>query len=363
MKLKKKAFMFEGIMFFVIFIILTTAFLTLYKKQSQFPKGYSIGERQFSLIKIYQKAENTLFYLDQSAKYSLQQAVYELAQNGGVTEFFVNEEIEGSETIYINNIEENQISKCGKFKGTNIWYKLEKDDSNIKKIGCFDEKSAFINLESLFNKKFNEFLINHPENILLDNYNYEIKDGLEITGRAIEPLRFYILKMDINSKIEETPIIKAAIKEPREKTTEFSGADFTGTQLCAKGTYCALTQEAYELLLKAENICLKKGEVSCLEVTSAYRSIEKQTILWNRNPNSKYVCPPSPTCPHTTGKVVDIRFKDKTRATMQEKDWKLLHDIMNEAGWIRYSNEPWHFECCGTQRYARAKEKGVTAIV
>ncbi len=88
------------------------------------------------------------------------------------------------------------------------------------------------------------------------------------------------------------------------------------------------------------------------------------------NPDSSKVCPPSSQCPHLSGNAVDIRFEGKTKETMTSNDWTLLHEIMSEAGWVRYGDEnnprkgePWHFECCGTIRYSRAQQQGVTAII
>ena len=114
-------------MFFIILIILTTAFFTLYKKQNKFPEGYLIGDRQFSLIKTYQKSESTLLFIDQSAKYSLQQSIYELAQNGGIFGIYESEEIDTSSVIQGNEIVVQTNNKCGKFRGANIWYNLEID--------------------------------------------------------------------------------------------------------------------------------------------------------------------------------------------------------------------------------------------
>ena len=39
--------------------------------------GQFIGNFQLNLLKNFQKSEKVLFYIDQSAKYSLQQAIYD----------------------------------------------------------------------------------------------------------------------------------------------------------------------------------------------------------------------------------------------------------------------------------------------
>jgi len=322
MKKKKSSLFFMPLIVIILIIVLVNLYIVLLEKGS-FTKP--IGSKQFDLFKVYSKAESALFYIDQSAKYALQQSVYELAQNGGITGI-AGDEPSSEENVIIPN------NGCGNYYGYNLWYT---ENNN-----CFNENKFKNNLKFLFIKKLNQYLTASPYNIQRDNYEYEIKDGLEIIGKAIFPLNFYILKD------EKKPIFKkpTEIKLPENQETFI---DFTDTELCAKGTRCRLTKEAYDLLLKSQEIAKQKG-VS-LEVTSAYRTLVEQNILWERNPNSGSVCPPSPTCPHLTGKAVDIKIKEKI-------DWVLLHKIMSETGWVRYSGEKLHFECCGTTRYAQAKE-------
>ncbi|MBI2656398.1 D-alanyl-D-alanine carboxypeptidase family protein [Candidatus Woesearchaeota archaeon] len=336
------------------------------------PLKYPIGKRQFDLLKTYQKAESALFYIDQSAKYSLQQAVYDLAQNGAsVSEFEINEL--NLNQIFIKN-------KCGKFKDAYIWYELKKDESgNYVKNQCFDSDKNFliINLIYLFHKNLDQYLTNSPYNIPLNNYDYEIKDSLELIGKAKSPLKFDILKD------ETKPVVKKPVEIQRDQQKLEDFTEETEENLCAKGIKCILTEEAYNLLLDSQKIAIKKGKR--LVVNSAYRSQEGQLAIWNKfaatYPNvedrRKRVCNPiNIECPHTTGNAVDVVFKEKTTKTMDINDWILLHDIMSEAGWVRYGvekrfdiGEPWHFECCRTKRYIKAKEeekrtgKKVTAIV
>jgi len=391
----KKAYALYWYMFMFGIFLSIGAFFYYYTINETPVDGDYIGHFQLKIIKSLQGGEKVLIYIDQSAKYSLQQAIYELAQNGGFSTVI------GDEGISF------ETNECGKFNGVNIWYKLKKDEEgNIIKIPCFDEKLLADNLGYKFDENFNQYLINYPSNILTNNYDYEFKGSLEIIGRAREPLIFDILKDETKAVMKKPTEIKIPIEfrekeskpaeeKPKEEiktekpvevkppTEAKDFIDFTGTDLCQKGTQCKLTKEAYGLLSEAERIakqklkqygirsaCLEREDSSCLEVTSAYRSIKEQESIWKRNPNSKMVCPPSPKCPHTTGNVVDIRFDGKTFATMTNTDWVVLEQIMTsvkndkgEIGWVRYANEEWHFECCGTPRYARAKEKGVIAIV
>ena len=316
-----------------------------------------VGSSSLALISISKEAEKVLFYIDQSAKYSLQQAVYDLAQNGGIPEIDFGEEIDSSGVTNNINIEKKpENNECGKLYGYSIWYRIRKDESGYTEKTCFDKKSVGANLQNFFNKNLNQYILNYPYNIPTDNYDYEARGSLEIIGRAKASLKFDILRKEA----------KEIVKEPIE--TPEGLIDFTETSLCAKGKRCLLTKEAYELLNKAQEIATQKKVF--LEVTFGFRTLQEQEEIWKKNPDSRYVCQPSPSCPHLTGNAVDIRFKGKIFDTMTVSDWKLLHEIMSQAGWVRYGDEKkfdvgerWHFECCNTIRYARATEKGVTAIV
>ena len=171
MKFGKKAMMFEFVMFFMILILLTTAFITLYKKQNKFPEGYWIGERQFNLINTYQKAEKALFYTDQSAKYSAHQTIYDLGQKGGY-----------------------ETSDCSNYLDYTLWNNFD-DENNL--IECYPKteeiKESF---KPVFKKNLDEYLINYPNTkIPKDNYDVSLKNEnnkLEILGKAREKLSFDI---------------------------------------------------------------------------------------------------------------------------------------------------------------------------
>lgn len=141
-----------------------------------------IGTSSLILLETANNAEKTLFYIDQSAKYSLQQSVYDLAQNGGVAEVETSDF--GASADY----------ECGKFNDAYVWYELINSGQDYAKKACFDENSANKNLKYLFNKNLNQYLQNHPSSILVDNYDYELKGSLEITGKAQKPLIFRISK-------------------------------------------------------------------------------------------------------------------------------------------------------------------------
>ena len=94
-----------------------------------------IGEIQLATLKTMQEAEQDLTYIDNAAKISAEQAIYELAENGGFKE-----------------------AKCGSY-GFNLW--------NDKNKECFPDYK--INFTSLFNDKLNKFLVGLN---LVDNYDF-----------------------------------------------------------------------------------------------------------------------------------------------------------------------------------------------
>ena len=365
----------------VVLIIFIKLFLVLWDKDAAF-KDNPLGKRQFGLIKTYTKAETVLFYIDQSAQFSLSQSAYELANNGGISE------------IEVSDVEGFAGYECGKFNDAYVWYQVEKQgDAYIPK-KCFDDSSPETNLKYLFDQKLDQYLLKHPYNIPTENYKYEFKNNLEIIGNAVYPIKFDIFKKEIpedfsayqNEQSQTKPIDAKQFDRQVEKTPD-GLRDFTGSDLCAKGSRCALKEEPFQNLLQAEKAAEEKKLCKgiCLEVYSAYRSKAEQEKLWNGDTPEryadryidpavriKYVCDPKggeKACPHMSGKVGDIRLKGKTTSTMTSADWNNLYSVMTSPDpnkqplWVRYSNEPWHFECCNTNRYARAIEKGATSIV
>lgn len=338
MNTKKAALVYNWTLTFMVIGILAWALLQFASKYNQLQP---LGTKQLVIFKTYSKAESTLFYIDQSSKYALQQAVYELAKNGGTVSEFDIDELDTSQPFVEN--------ECGKFNGAYLWYQIKKDTpgNNLKK-ACFEENSLTTNALYYFDGNLNKYMTNSPYDIPHDNYDYKVSDSLQIIGKAYSPIIFNILK-------EEKPVVKQP-SEFKSPETKENFVDFTGTELCAKGRKCLLTKESYDLLLKAQEIA-NKYKVT-LQVTYGYRTLEEQNRLWQKNPNSQLVCRPDSNCPHLSGKSVDIILKEKT-------DWPLLYKIMAEAGWIRYAQkgDEHHFECCGTDRYLRAKAEGKTEII
>ncbi|MBL7054763.1 hypothetical protein ISS05_03315 [Candidatus Woesearchaeota archaeon] len=134
-----------------------------------------IGQEALYLIKASNKAEQALFYIDQSAKYSVQQTIYDLAQKGGF-----------------------ESPKCGDYFGYSLW------NTKTKKIDeCSPDYKE--NFKSAFSGNLDEYLPNHPEvYIPLNNYNLQLKNQLEIIGYAISDLEIPI--GELGAEIEQFEI-------------------------------------------------------------------------------------------------------------------------------------------------------------
>lgn len=169
---KKAALVFNWMLTFLVIAILTFSLLKFSTKYSKFSV---IGKKQLDLFTTYQKAESALFFIDQSAKYALQQSVYDLSRNGGT---FPAQNTKG----------------CDNFYGYSVWYSLEKGQNNEYLMkSCFGVERVNESLIGIFNMSLNKYLDKYPSNIH-SNYSYQVKEGIEITAKASKPINFDIMK-------------------------------------------------------------------------------------------------------------------------------------------------------------------------
>jgi len=158
MKNKKGALVLVPFLVFLFVVGLIYAWSTITSSQQSFNE--KIGEKQFQLINTYQDGENVLFYIDQSAKYSAYQSIYDLAQNGGY----------------------NEEKICGDYLGYSLWMTKDKTIGECKP----DIKDNF---KSSFNENLNQFFENYNKisNIIIPKNNYKnliLKEKLNIIGIA-----------------------------------------------------------------------------------------------------------------------------------------------------------------------------------
>ncbi len=213
---KKASLFFLPILVIIALVVLISLYLILLSKSSPFVDT-PIGKRQFELLNTYIKAESALFYIDQSAKYSAEQAIYDLAKNGGFAE------IEEDEVDELESIKKNLLqTKCGRYSGYAIWYEIKENNAKLVAESCFQEKSLNINLQNnliaLFNDNLNNYFFNYPDNLPINNYNYQIRDSLEITGVAVSPIYFNIMKDFEVSEYDKEGITSKLQVEPTTTT-------------------------------------------------------------------------------------------------------------------------------------------------
>src|SRR3989338_7668493 len=160
----KKAMFFELFVVFGMVFVLTWALTNISEKKKQFlgddGKPLYIGERELGVLNAYQKGENLLLYVDQSAVYSSQQAVYDLGQSGGYY-----------------NLDEND-----KYIGHSLWQTKNKENYP-------DNKILKSNLKNFLNDNLNIHLKDYSSAYLpQNNYDFLVWEGekINVTGIATQ---------------------------------------------------------------------------------------------------------------------------------------------------------------------------------
>ena len=290
------------------------AFVVYFSLINQSPAGAEeyLGVLQLSVLKAFGNAESKVAYVEKSIKLSSEQAIYELGLNGGYSK--------------------DKKSKCGSIKENNIEYYIWSDKNDKD---CYPEVGDNIlgeNYFTYFDNSFNDMLKNSEIRFDKDDFNCNLIN---------EDNEFVPVECKGLIAIEEPIII---IKKVEMDVGELVPTGYK----CWGG--CKLRGVAAEKLKEAEKLAKEEGVE--LSVISAWRSIERQTYLWNKfGRDLVRVARPSQNAPHVRGCAVDIELKGKL---MDTKNKALLNDIMIRAGWVRYEAEWWHFEY-GTKRWAGTK--------
>lgn len=135
--------------------------------------GDYIGDFQLNIIKNFKKGERALLYIDQSAKTSLEQSIYDLAKKGGYS----------------------KEAECNSYQGINSWVSIERENGIIKIKECYPKDTEIKNsLIEGFDDNFDEYIANYPEIYIPYSYSYDIQGNLEINGKSSEDLVIYIYK-------------------------------------------------------------------------------------------------------------------------------------------------------------------------
>ena len=177
---KKGAIIFSPLLVVFMVIGFLIAWSAIMGKYGAFDR--KIGEKQFELINTYQEGEKAMFYIDQSAKYSSYQAIYDLGKSGGC----ISGEIHDGYRVWTINSPRQGI--C--FPSTQ------------------DSKNGFFDF---FSNNLNGYLSEYsPLGLPLNNYELSF-DGTTLIGTAKEPLNVPIIKDKSNGNLG-TYSIKAPFK-------------------------------------------------------------------------------------------------------------------------------------------------------
>ncbi len=151
----------------VVLVCLGFLFFQLNKRIGNFE--YDIGDMQIGLMLTQHSADNMLFYLDQSAKYSAYASAYSLAYKGG----FVS-----------------TADACGgDVQGYAVWNTC-KDPGNICFPGIFDNFNKITNTE--LNNYFADYAaIPNAQPFIKDNYIFTAHDN-KLTGTAIKNIEMNV---------------------------------------------------------------------------------------------------------------------------------------------------------------------------
>lgn len=173
---KKGALILVPFMVFLFVVGLVIAWSMITSSQQSFNE--KIGERQSKLINTYQQAEKALLYIDQSAKYSAYQSIYDLAQNGGFS----------------------KEKKCGDYLNYSFW---RTDSKEIDECTPDFKENFKLTFNDNLNQHFEKY--NKNSNIIIpkDNYNnLVVKGKLTILGIADSDLT-----LPIGLKREAVPTV------------------------------------------------------------------------------------------------------------------------------------------------------------
>lgn len=247
MKNKKGALLFAPMLLILMIVGLIYAYSEISAKYKRFNK--EIGEKQFELINTYQEGEKLLFYIDQSAKYSAYQGVYDLAKHGG-------------------------CSSGNEYNGYRLWAVDSPRDgicypsAENSKNGLFHFVSNNLNnYLSKYYAKFNKPIF--PSN----NYDFALEDGT-IIGIAKSPL-----VLPITDKKSGSELGRYSIKAPFKVNIE--NYDFAD--------YDKLKSRSQGVINECENVNPKRVPVNCVNEDGSknifsYENLALSTCMNGRRP-------------------------------------------------------------------------------
>lgn len=234
-----------------------------------------IGQYQFSILMTHNKAEKALFYIDQSAKYALQQAVIDLAKNGGYSD----------------------KNDCGYYFGANLW-SIQEENKALKECYPIYQELAD-NFKVFFDEKLTEYLVNYPDTLIPANYDYEIDGNVEMKGIAKEDIIINIVpanfvpKPPITSK-NTNEIYEQSLNQPTPEILRAPvkpGIDIETIQeyhpeVIVQYTKLCNIMGATDKLGNPPGVCTKTEKKCC--ITSGYRHPSKNAEIPGAARNSAH---------------------------------------------------------------------------
>lgn len=244
---------------------------SLYSKLEDQPDY--IGQIQFSYLEAAQQAENSLFYADQSAKYSIYDSLFTLGENGG---------------LYVS-------SRCGDYKGYLLWQALDISDGKKQIKNCYptEIKDDF---SHLLRYNMEEFARMYTPNFgegkfYADNYDFVVEGNLKVTGLATIPIYTPIYyqpeKDSIGALIGEYAVKPSFVQEVDYDLDVY---ELIKTQAITINTLCAdatdlmacVREEASKIEGWGVDFCPRfpKEEKECLDKNKALAAGELPYVPW-----------------------------------------------------------------------------------
>ena len=156
-----------------------------------------------------------------------------------------------------------------------------------------------------------------------------------------------------------------------------SDKNFTGKKIYKKEA-CFLREEAFSALKKTIKISRNLGFK--VKIFDSFRPTEAQQIMWDFNPDPKYIADPKTGSPHSRGIAIDLTlctldnieldmgtpfdsFSQKSHHDNLDLDKKILYNrsvllgIMTLSGWDFYVNEWWHYQLFDSKKFPLMSDK------
>jgi len=351
----------------------------------------ALGRKQLAVIEGYQRADSAFVYLDSSAQLALPQALGALATNAGFAPVDTSELAGSGDPATVSP------SPCGDFI-----YPLWNKNLNPGSQDCIPDAKA--GLTGSLSTSLDGFLENYlEENFPTSNYILTLSTEdrfpkiqpsnlvgppapihmLVVHGTSLDPMEFILRGIADDGTVPSSISGSGSLSTPLPENFKNLPPDACSSSV----RHCQLNSDAADQFAKTYD-ALKNAPPDkryLIVVKDATRTIQDQLVTFNKYfpiCGSSCVARPSPTAPHVTGGAIDMTLKKYNPATGAFDDMNTgpigapyaynrytfttdqlaaqheIEQVMCGQGWVRYSNEWWHFEY-GTSRWTKGQQQGV----